>query len=353
MIKFAINHLHVTSTTLENVEVETLAKLVDVITNPVVTSDKLSSGYFIRATGTKRGDKTIDDAASLLILDGDSRLCHDGKEWSGAINPQLIHGFFKSEGINHIIYTSHSNDIDVFKYRVVIPVQYTRNQLDALLWHLFTLLHESELMLVDVKENHTFAQAWFFHSYPSEREHLAKTFSFIDGDTLDVDAICADYERHRAWLISLQPEPVKVAPVANFEQSTQVARDDGFISPIEAFNQQVTIHEVLIANGYKQTGRNRYLHQNSTSGIAGVRLLEDGRLYSDSNDPLNDGYSHDAFDCFMLLNCGGDKRAALAWNPEITKHNQRIYAETKKPAEAGVLNLTSNESTANRSFANS
>jgi hypothetical protein len=353
MIKFAINHGHVTSTTLENVAVETLAKLVDVITKPTVTSDKLSSGYFIRATGTKRGDKTVDDNASLLILDGDSRYCHDGKEWNGAINPDLIHDLFKSEGINHIIYTSHSNNVELYKYRVVIPVQYTRNQLDALLWHLFALLHENELMLVDVKENHTFAQAWFFHSYPKEREHLAKTFSFIDGDTLDVDAICAEYEKHRAWLISLQPEPVKCAPSRTFEQSTQVARDDGFISPIEAFNQSYSIHEVLIGAGYKQTGRNRYLHQNSVSGIAGVRLLEDGRLYSDSNDPLNDGYSHDAFDCFMLLECGGDKRAALNWNHEITKHNQRIYAETKKPAEAGVLNLTSNESFRPSQFANS
>lgn len=34
-----------------------------------------------------------------------------------------------------------------------------------------------------------------------------------------------------------------------------------------------------------------------------------------------------AFDCFRLLECGGDFNQALKWNPEITQHNQRLFMQ--------------------------
>lgn len=330
MINFAINRGNIKSVELENVSL-TFQELTKLLTLPKVTSDKLNAGYFLRCTGTKRSDKTVDDIAHLLILDGDKRYCHEGIEHNGAINPQLIHDLFKSEGINHVIYTSHSNDVDLYKYRVIIPVQYRRNQLDAMLWHIFGMLHENELMLVDVKENRAWAQAWFFHSYPADRAHLSQTLVFDSGEdgAFNDGQIEADYAKHQAWLKSLEP-PARIftqSQAPNVEGYTPSIVLTGQINPIEVFNQSYSIHEILIANGYKQQGK-RYLHQNSTSGIAGVRILENGKVYSDSNDALNDGFAHDAFDCFMLLNCGGDRRAALNWNPEITKHNQKIYAHT-------------------------
>ena len=329
MINFAINKGSIKSTDLENKSL-TFQELTKLLTAPVITPDKLNAGYFLRCTGTKRSDKTVDDVASLLILDGDKRLCHDGIEWNGAIDPLLIHDFFCSEDINHIFYTSHSNDVDLHKYRFVIPVQYHRNQLDAMLWHIFGMLHENELMLVDVKENHSYAQAWFFHSCPVDKTHLAKTYAFGSGDdgALNVEQITADYQKHLAWIKSLEPQPQQRTAIASASVEP-VKVIDGSINPIEVFNQSYSIHEILIANGYKHDGHKRYLHQNSQSGIAGVRILENGKVYSDSNDVLNDGYAHDAFDCFMLLNRNGDKRQALNWNSEITKHNQRIYAETQ------------------------
>ena len=53
------------------------------------------------------------------------------------------------------------------------------------------------------------------------------------------------------------------------------------------------------------------------------------RIYSHGGDVLNDGYVHDAFDCFRLLLWGGDEKNALKWNAEITKHNQRLYMQNK------------------------
>jgi hypothetical protein len=94
--------------------------------------------------------------------------------------------------------------------------------------------------------------------------------------------------------------------------------------PIAAFNASFSVHDVLIRNGYKQQGK-RYLHPNSTSKIAGVRILDGGKVYSDSNDILNDGKAHDAFDVFRLLECGADFKLALQWNPEITQDNRRAF----------------------------
>jgi hypothetical protein len=71
MISFAINRGNIKSTDLENVSLEGFKELATLLTVPVITSDKLNAGYFLRGTGTKRSDKTVDDVASLLILDGD------------------------------------------------------------------------------------------------------------------------------------------------------------------------------------------------------------------------------------------------------------------------------------------
>ena len=344
MINFAINKGSIKSTDLENKSL-TFQELTKLLTAPVITPDKLNAGYFLRCTGTKRSDKTVSDTSNLLILDGDSRYCHDGKEWSGCVAPELVSEVLEEYGLNHIIYTSHSNDVDYNKFRAVIHIKkaYHRNQLDAMLWHIFHQLHYHEVNIVDVKENHTWAQAWFMPSYPSEREHLFKTIVFDGGfSELDPDRVTESYTKHLAWLKSLEPEPQQRTAIAS--ASVEPVKVAGSINPIEVFNQSYSIHEILIANGYKHDGHKRYLHQNSQSGIAGVRILENGKVYSDSNDVLNDGFAHDAFDCFMLLNCNGDKRQALNWNPEITKHNQRIYAETKTEKPQQSLTVTASNS---------
>jgi hypothetical protein len=317
MINFAINRERITSTQLENISVE-LTGLLNLLSTPTVTPDKLNVGYFLRCTGTLRGNSTVDDNANLLILDGDSRYCHDGEIHNGAVNPDLIHELLTDFKINHVIYTSHSNDVDLHKYRVVIPCNYHRNQLDALLWRVFSRLHENEINLVDSKENHAFSHAWFMPSYPPERADLFKVYSYLGGTRgLDVERITADYQKHLAWLESLKPEiskvPVMARPMPTDSQN-----------PIDVFNASFSVHDILIRNGYTKVGK-RYLHPNSQSKIAGVRILDNGRVYSDSNDALNDGKAHDCWDVYRLLECGGDMRQALNWNAELTKENQRAF----------------------------
>ena len=66
-----------------------------------------------------------------------------------------------------------------------------------------------------------------------------------------------------------------------------------------------------------------------------LRNCADGieRAFSHGGDVLNDGFPHDAFDCYRLLACGGDYAKDLNWNPEITKHNRRLFMQEKARAE--------------------
>ena len=302
----------------------TFPQLCRALSTPTVRADKLDAGYFLRCAGTKRGNDAVSNTASVLLLDGDSRIGIDGTATNGAVNPQEVHLILNHLNIEHFIYTSHSHDVGLNKYRVVIPVTYTREQLPVLLAWIFARLHENGVDLVNVKENTSWAQAWFLPCVHPDRLHLFKTWwrvgnkssnpmplEFEPAEEFNVDVI---WEAAKAMLI---PELPTVARVPMTNLSTD---------PIASFNASFTAHDVLIRNGYKQQGK-RYLHPNSASKIAGVRILDTGRAYSDSNDQLNDGKSHDAFDCYRLLECGADMKTALNWNNEITKANQRAFYE--------------------------
>lgn len=314
MINFAIQRGNIKNTLLENVSME-LSTLSAFLTTATVTQDKLNAGYFLCTTGTARTKTTVDDNASLLVIDGDKRFCNENNTHDGAVNPALVHELLADFKINHVIHTTFSNNVDLHKFRLVIPCKYHRSQLDALLWRVFQRLHENEINLVDAIENHDYQHAWFMPSYPPERANLFKTYSYIDGRGLDVDRITSDYERQKARLDSFKPTISKVARQPIAVNST---------SPIIEFNANFTVHDILIRNDYKQIGK-RYLHPNSSSKIAGVRILDDGRVYSDSSDALNDRKSHDAFDCYRILECSNDYRVAMNWNHEITKANRRAF----------------------------
>jgi len=105
-------------------------------------------------------------------------------------------------------------------------------------------------------------------------------------------------------------------------------------NPIEEFNQNTTVQSVLLTNGYKAAGKNRFIRPGSSSKAPGVFLLNDctdgiERVFSHGGDALNDGFAHDAFDCYRILECSGDEKTALNWSAEITKHNQRLFMKNK------------------------
>lgn len=77
------------------------------------------------------------------------------------------------------------------------------------------------------------------------------------------------------------------------------------------FNEKYMPVEVLERNGYKPKGK-KWLCPNSSSGIPGIIVLGEGEkiVSFHGSDPLGDGYPHDAYDCAVILEYGGDRKKA-------------------------------------------
>jgi len=298
--------------------------------------------YFIRCNGTKRNNADTSNEAYVLILDGDSRIDENGEVKSGAPDPETVHQVLTRLDVSHLIYSSHSNgaseaeliakkidcggefDSDYHKYRVVILCRYSPEKLPILLGYLFGELHKAGVMLVPVSENRTWSQPWYFPRVPDQKRLEIFRFYQHEGNALDVDTIYSDWRPPQA----AKPEPKlrKLPPKAKFNIPGQR-------NPIHEFNECYTVGEILERNGYEKIG-DRYLRPDSQSKIPGVQIClncADGveRVYSHGGDVLNDGFAHDAFDCFCLLECEGVVKQALGWSPEISKHNQRQYMRDK------------------------
>ncbi|MDO9138965.1 MAG: hypothetical protein Q7U38_01380 [Methylobacter sp.] len=246
------------------------------------------------------------------MIDGDSRIDRDtGEVLDGAPDPALVHDALKALDISHTIYSSYSNGkhgADYHKYRVVIPGRYNREQLPTLLDYIHEALHAAGVMLFNVPENRSWAQAWYFPRCPEDRLHLFRSYSYLDGKVLDAGQLCADY---------LAKHPAPTEPKAEKSAAPRLKSSKNQVDPIGLFNSYwkspVTY---LLSQGYKAKG-NRLLHPLSQSGVAGVQVCKnciDGveRVFSHGgNDPLADGRAHDAFDCFRILEHGGAFDAAL------------------------------------------
>lgn len=86
---------------------------------------------------------------------------------------------------------------------------------------------------------------------------------------------------------------------------------------IGRFNDAHDVVSILLSHGYKKRGK-RLLAPTSSTGLAGVVLLPDGRAYSHhASDPLNDGHGHDAFDLYCLFEHGGDVGRAVRGAAEL------------------------------------
>lgn len=302
---------------------ENLTSLVDAVSIPKI-GIKGSAGYFIRCEGTERNNANTSHTASVLILDGDSRFTNDGSISQYAPPLESLHRALKNLDINHVIYTSASNDVDKPKYRVIIPCTYTREQLPALLDWVFVELHRQNALLVNVKENRSWSQPWFLPTVETESKPFQRLW-YTTGKTLDVEPIYQQALEKSPTLAKHEPREL---PKPTLGDS---------INSITVFNQNYTVQDVLTRNRYQIVGT-RYLHPNSNSGIPSVQICSettDGmeRVYSHSgNDPLNDGFAHDAFDCFKILECGNNESQALNWNSGITKANQIEHMKNKEVA---------------------
>lgn len=130
----------------------------------------------------------------------------------------------------------------------------------------------------------------------------------------EAPAVLLDILQHwDAWkpcfesALGIGAEPPKVA-IRKPQQGEHIT---GWRDPIKEFNQAYSVVDVLIRNNYKPVGKDRFIRPGSESKAPGAVIMRncgDGieRVFSHGGDVLNDGYAHDAFDCYRLLECGGE-----------------------------------------------
>lgn len=106
----------------------------------------------------------------------------------------------------------------------------------------------------------------------------------------------------------------------------------GSTDVVGAYNQAHDVEQLLAAHGYKRRGK-KWLYPGSTTGLAGVTVV-DGKVYSHHGaDPLANGHMNDAFDVFCLLEHDGDQKAATK---AAAKALGIDHASQRKKAEPGA-----------------
>ena len=144
-----------------------------------------------------------------------------------------------------------------------------------------------------------------------------------------------EWDRFRPQLQNMCPWK----PAPEFQPPRKPRPKSDGTSVIDTFNEAYDMHTLLEQYGYKRTGRNRYLSPNSTSGLAGVKLFDDGRAYSHhASDPFDSAHSFDAFELWMQYEHQGNmtkavKEAATLLN--VTQDEE--YEYDREAIEHGAL----------------
>lgn len=140
-----------------------------------------------------------------------------------------------------------------------------------------------------------------------------------------------NWQEWKAFFLTLAPgwEPPTEKPKPRGRPAKAI---DGERSAMAEFNATYALEDVLTRNGYRRKGV-RFIRPGSESGAPALKIQESGCCYSWGGDDLNDGFKHDAFDVFRLLECGGSWAEAMGWNPELTRDNRRAYMQAR--AQAG------------------
>jgi len=144
---------------------------------------------------------------------------------------------------------------------------------------------------------------------------------------------------------SLHPEMLKKHQVIKADKEARVKKatsrparpiNQGR-SLIDEFNATYPVEDLLIQSGYAQKG-STFRHPNSNTGNYSASV-KNGKVFTlSSADPLYSTYAHDAFNVFVILFHGGDRKAALLsagndWlnvgNISWNKHQQQVYREGK------------------------
>lgn len=153
-------------------------------------------------------------------------------------------------------------------------------------------------------------------------------------------------------LIFEEWEKVKTKDIAinNFTPKKTRTALDGQISVIEAYNNQHSIEDELSNRGDEPNySGTKWCYVDSTSGNAGISILNNKMYSNHTSDPMCDGFAHDSFDLMMDSNGLEFKEALIEAsesclvNPDdpnsqtIAEHNKQIYKASFRRGFSGEL----------------
>lgn len=252
--------------------------------------------YFVRGLCDTRSDKSLQNAQNLLIvIDGDSSINEHGEPVDGAPCPRYVHQAIKQADIEHIIYTTHSHHKKgehYHKWRLVVPSDASAKTLADGVDAILDILHSQGLLVFPVKENYALSQAWFFPRLDQGRTDSYYTASYTEGERFCVPVL-----------------PLNMAKAQTYEPK----QNGG--SVIDQYCQRTSIRDYIEGLGFKRIRDDRYLPLESTSGIAGARVLngDDGidRLYVHNSSSPYYGRAWSVFDLFVKNECLNDSTVAI------------------------------------------
>jgi hypothetical protein len=317
-ILIAFSHGPVTNTALV-AKAYSLEQLAQRLSAPKV-GDKDGS-YYIRGgelSEPRRADETL-LSGSLIVLDGDSRICPvAGEVLPGAPPLDEVCAALDDIGLRYIAHTSHSHrpDEGVNKYRILLPAALPdAAALDAGVGFVIDQLHQRGAMLCDVAENRRWSQAWFL---PRVCDQIsAESFSFVSRlDEMPFPMAAAlDHARER----QAEQAAIRAARLPPMPRAS-IGPGDSVIEEFNAEHGQGWVQHQLTAAGYRFAYRHgdqeRYIRPGSETGIPGVVLFQGARgdwcTYSHhgSDDPLSEKMC-DPFEIYTIFQHGGDTHAAV------------------------------------------
>lgn len=325
---------HTNTTTAE--KAITYPELVEMAAKPVNVHKEHAKAFTTSNATGKTGEavKADDVGFAVAVIDIDNSTALDG-----------ITDGLQEIGIGRaLIYSTKSATATTKKWRVVVPFS---EPLDRDTWHSITnLLCErfagDKAMLSPTQV-----------SYVPNRGESYDNRELTTGEPLNrqspVVARAIDRKRERLIEFEREKEAIAKAYASESKRAQQPPSLANGKSAIDAFNAQFSIASLLEQHGYKRHRGKKYLCPNSTSGFAGVVILNDPttgkeRVYSHhspDSDALANGFAHDAFSVFTVLEHGGDFKAALIAAGDITgitKANQEAFHQQKQQQKQERLN---------------
>jgi hypothetical protein len=277
-----------------------------------------------------RSNQKTESLARVLIIDADKHINSNGEEIEGAPDPMQVSHILKNLNLTHILHGSHSyyTGEKNYRYRILLITarQYKKEQLAPTIESILSqiniaLVASGSNLLANAVENSTWSQSWYCPRKPRGNTIETLYLEYTKGQLVDVI------------------EPLALPPINHTPpQKNSPNKVAGEISVIKAFNEQKSLIDALTYYGYKRILPNKWISPNSSSGVPGI-TVKDNKFFSHHADVFNDGYWHDCFDLYRVMENLKLKDAIITaaqntYAPDgktVDEYNKKLASKKKPP----------------------